>query len=348
MPLELPGEMRAAALLLGLASVATGAGCSDGPGVSKFGATDVSSPANGRQLVTLSTPGEAFLLQVDSANAYVETETSVLQIPFSGAAPITLGTVNLESAGLAVVGPTVYWDDYNYSGASSPSEPQGILTGAPIGGGQVTTLATGQGLPSALAADSTNLYWLNLQQCPTPTTCGSAVMSMPVGGGTPVVVASVTPSTPNTIAIDASNVYWGTNDGRIEMVPKHGGTPTLLADYETTVAGMVVSGSSVYWLTSGGDLMQTPTGGGPSTAIVVGTDSIVGLAADSTNVYFATGSDPFETSGDSPSTIQKVPLGGGSAETLWTGTDTPEAIQVDGTSLYFTTALGAVNKLTPK
>jgi hypothetical protein len=336
-------------ILAALTGITVVAACSDGDGThSTFpgssdtddptldaGLTDVSAPTDGRQLVTLATPGVSYTLRVDSSNAYVIPGESILQIPLSGAPPLQLASVTSESGNVVVTGSYVYWADFG-SGVAD-----GVIADVPIGGGTVTSLAIGQGDPYAVTADSTSLYWANLAECPTPPTCGSAIVSMPLAGGTPVVLASALTTSPEAMAVDSSNVYWGTSDGRVMMLPKGGGTPTQIAYYETNVVDLVVSGSFVYWATNGGDVIQTPTGGGPSTAIVVGIDPIVGLALDSTSLYFATNNYPL-------SSVQKVALGGGAPETLWTGTDNPEAIQVDATSVYFTTTSGALNKLTPK
>lgn len=316
-----------------------GASAQDGPSTDA-GDVDVSAPTGGRQLVTVATPGVSYALRVDSANAYVTTYVttgeSILRIPLSGATSLQLASVTSESGGIAVTGSDVYWAAF---GSDGPAD--GVIAGVPIGGGAVTTVATGQGDPYAVTADSTGLYWANQNQCSTPTTCSTAIVSLPFGGGTPLVLASALTSAPEVIAVDASNVYWGTGDGRVMMVPKGGGTPTQLAYYETSVVDLVVGGSFVYWATNGGDVIQTPTGGGASTAIVVGIDSILGLALDSTSLYFATSAYPLGT-------IQKVALAGGTPELLWSGTDTPETIQVDATSVYFTTYSGALDKLAPK
>jgi len=50
----------------------------------------------------------------------------------------------------AVDATRVYWVDL-----------QGNVLGAPIGGRAVTTLATGQDSPEAIAVDSTGVYWMN-------------------------------------------------------------------------------------------------------------------------------------------------------------------------------------------
>ncbi len=60
-------------------------------------------------------------------------------------------------------------------------------------------LATGQGAPSSIASDGTNVYWSSAGQ----------ILSCPVGvaGCTPHVVAS-SQTSPQGVAVDGSAVYW--------------------------------------------------------------------------------------------------------------------------------------------
>jgi cysteine-rich repeat protein len=74
-----------------------------------------------------------------------------------------------------------------------------------------TTLASGQSAWN-LAVDSTHVYWTNSN--------GGEVMKVPLGGGTPVVLASGQAG-PRDIAVDSTHVYW-TNEspGEVMKVPK--------------------------------------------------------------------------------------------------------------------------------
>jgi hypothetical protein len=317
---------------------------------------DGGMPTPGHELTLLaSLGGSTYTLQIDSTSAYVlaatgvgTDETSVLKVPLSGGAPVTLASDDEYASGLAVNGTTVYWVD-SVGPPDDASTSTGVVMSVPVGGGAPTTVASNQGSPDSVAVDSTGVYWANADQCEQQTPCATvgAIMMLPPGGTTPVVVTTLSAATPEAITLDGTNVYWGTPDGRLMTVPKSGGISTMLAFYEASIGDIVVSGSSVYWTTGTGDIMQTPVGGGTSTAIMVGSDSISGLAVDSDSLYWIDYSNDFETGG-STTTVQKMALAGGPPTILWSGSDEPEALQVDATSVYFVTYTGDLFKLAPK
>ena len=307
---------------------------------------DAGTAAPGHQLATLATLGGAtYIMRIDSANAYVasgNSDSSLFQIPLAGGAPTRLASGQHSVPGLAVNGTTVYWVDSYLSNSEPPDAgPDGVVRSVPVGGGTTATLASGQRYPGTLAVDSTGAYWTTGGPCSGATACPANVMTVPLGGGTPVALASVTGSLPVSIALDAVNVYWGTGDGRLMKVAKTGGTPTMLAFYQARIQSLAVDAASVYWTTGTGDIMKTPIGGGASVAILVSQDEMADLTIDSTSVYFTTIGYP-------TSNVKKMSLIGGPPTTLWSGAAVPEAIEVDATSVYFVTESGVLMKVTPK
>ena len=70
---------------------------------------------------------------------------------------------------------------------------------APLDGGDVSTLASGQVGPLQIALDETNLYWSNYSS--------GEIMMLELTGGVPRVLAAGQ-SCPGGIALDDTNVYW--------------------------------------------------------------------------------------------------------------------------------------------
>ena len=91
-------------------------------------------------------------------------------------------------------------------------------------------------------------------------------MMVPVGGGTPTVLASAQ-SDPLNIAVDASNVYWTANNGAngdaVMKISLEGGVPILLATGASRGSSLALDRSTVYYANfNGGALMAVPIAGG--------------------------------------------------------------------------------------
>jgi hypothetical protein len=117
----------------------------------------------------------------------------------------------------------------------------------PTGGGTVTTLLQGPGLPPdvievadfspALAVDDNNIYF-SQTNAPEQT-----IAKMPLTGGTTTVLAKADPM---GIAVDANNLYW-IDGNTVDEVPIAGGVVKVLASNQTAAAGPYLDDTSVYW-----------------------------------------------------------------------------------------------------
>jgi hypothetical protein len=115
-------------------------------------------------------------------------------------------------------------------GQPDSGESGGAVKQVSLAGGTTITLATNDDVtivnddpsdPVALAVDATNVYWVNY---------GSAsVFSVPIGGGTPVMLAQQSATDPylyepNAIAVDGTSVYVAatgqTTGGILKITPK--------------------------------------------------------------------------------------------------------------------------------
>ena len=203
----------------------------------------------------------------------------------------------------------------------------------PVRGGVATTLAQRPGPPSHIAVDDTSVYWTEQM--------GGAVMRVPLGGGTPAVVANST--LPWNLAVDATSVYWMGNG--VMKAAKGGGPAITLVSQGPILpnAGIAVDATNVYWASGppagSSGLSKVPLDGGTPTVVAAVMSSAPGpIAIDDASIYYADGSG----------TVLKVPLAGGAVTTIASGQTNPDAIAVDATSVYWVDNGSTVMKFTPK
>jgi hypothetical protein len=313
---------------------------------------------NGRCIVTLASglnsPGR---LAVDSTSVYFTDSNTLMEVPVSGGAPAILGQT---PGAFAVASGVVYWADW----------AGGTLNKMPLHGGTVVTLASSQDHPSAVAVDSSSVYWTN-SGCADWTNCGT-VVTVPISGGTPTTLASGQYS-PSRIVVDATSVYW-VNDGAVEVstphyttlmkIPIGGGTPISLASpgQILPIGGddIAVDTAYVYWSFRLCTTYPTPCTGTGETGPVVkvplaGGDPITlaseqrasGMAVDATYVYWV--NMGLQANNYADGSVMRVPIAGGTPIALVSMQTVNGWIAVDATSVYWTTggaagATGAVMK----
>jgi hypothetical protein len=196
---------------------------------------------------------------------------------------------------------------------------------------------------SAFAIDGANIYWTQLDASGTPCNppCAGAVMKMPLGGGTPLALASGQLS-PISIAVGPTSVVW-TNYGDVTGAPKalmtvplDGGDPiTLVAD--GTFGAYAVDATSVYY-DGGGSLMKIPLAGGsptPVTSLGVSWSLASGVVLDATSVYW-------EDASSYHGEVRTAPLAGGPSVLLYSPYSPPSTpafimiplLAVDATNVY--------------
>lgn len=233
-------------------------------------------PIGGGAPSTIASGDIGYGLSVDATSIYwskggpSRSPGSLMRVPVGGSTPTTLASCPSPSflcvglpSGSEQIGPTsiavdatsVYWMNNGTA-----------LMKVASGGGPITELAWGDNgfgfpvhLPTGIAVDATNVYWANGGGSPS-----GAVMKVPLGGGTPTVLARSGVNAPRGIAVDATNIYWtdtnnNTNTNTVMKLPLSGGTPTTLASWPGSGSGYIaVDATSVYWTTTDGVMKRTP------------------------------------------------------------------------------------------
>jgi hypothetical protein len=135
----------------------------------------------------------------------------------------------------------------------------GTVSKVPLSGGPSVVLAADQGFPQGIAVDSSNVYWLNdgvSADGSGPPIRGGSVMAVPIGGGSPTVIAPSQPE-PQAIAADGSSIYWTCVNGPYDGGPEgaglvmslsvKAGTVTVLESAQFAPFAIAVDRASVYW-----------------------------------------------------------------------------------------------------
>jgi len=136
-----------------------------------------------------------------------------MKMPLAGGSTTTLVPVQglTPSGGIAVDGTSVYW--------GTAGGGDGTVLKTPLAGGAITTLATGQSLPSQIAVDETSVYWTNSGYAdynpggfdePDGPVPGS-VVKVRINGGCPTTLSAG--GAPQDIAVDDTSVYWTDGPG---------------------------------------------------------------------------------------------------------------------------------------
>ena len=183
-------------------------------------------------------------------------------------------------------------DAYLYALMDTPSlETQ--LVKLPKAGGSPVVLADALEIPSSLAADADNIYWI---------AASATVNSVPKSGGA-VVEVSDAETAVMVLAADASGVYGLDIQCNLLELPGNGAKPVVLAGASSNAAAfgaqIALDATDIYWSASSYGIPQTETayripkvGGAEvqlATCDLSPEGGHIGIAVDSTFVYWPAG-----------------------------------------------------------
>jgi len=138
---------------------------------------------------TAMNPG-GYEIAVDATTVYFTTLNGnvLIKVPITGG-PSTQLAMSTQTVAIALDAANVYWTAGN-----------GPTYQVSKGGGTPVQIATGSNAIDGVATDGTHVYIAD--------TGGLDIVRVPVGGGTPLVIASQQVDSAVAIAVDATSVYW--------------------------------------------------------------------------------------------------------------------------------------------
>jgi hypothetical protein len=227
-------------------------------------------------------------LAIDAAHAYCgDSNDEVLSISLASGAVATLATAQPVSD-LTVDAYRVYWTTY-YGLRPAGNNDVSTVAAVALDGGAPTILAAAQRVPSSLAVDAANCYWLTLIDPATDT--GTAVMRAGLDGGAPATVATGSGGSPSiggsrnkAIAVGATSVYWSDLSGAILRAPLGGGPAIALAQGQDIPGAVAIDADHVYWATVT-SIMKVALAGGSPTLLVDG-ENPGSIVVDEASVYW--------------------------------------------------------------
>jgi hypothetical protein len=101
----------------------------------------------------------------------------------------------------------------------------------------------------------------------------------------PEVLASNLPYA-NRLALDEERVYWTSSDNRIQALPLGGGTPVVLADKQDGPWDIAADGAALYWTSTDANQVRSLALGGGAPAVLADAGNPLGIAVRKGALYF--------------------------------------------------------------
>jgi hypothetical protein len=173
----------------------------------------------------------------------------------------------------------------------------GTVNRVPIGGGPVTALASDLRRPTALAIDTSHVYFT---EWPENMPGAGTVNRIPIRGGPIEVIATGQDCDASAIAIDPNHVYWpnsprtdATLASTLNRAPLAGGPVEIVASVPRGGNSICLSGPHMYWAAIGsvdgtrrGSIGRVSKDGADPTTLAAELDSPDLVTADGACVYW--------------------------------------------------------------
>ncbi len=351
-------------------SGAEGGAAASSADASTFSSVDSAAPDSDAS-VDGGLPDALTLTDASTANVaaygYFYCDGYLYGVPAGGGTPVPLTTTTspgfeIESneffTNLAI---PIARDDSRVYFADAPRDDAGptgnTVNAISVTGAQRVTLASGFDAIYGLAVDSQNLYVLDQAAAYNSSAPSGKVERVPLTGGTPQVLATVS-GTLGGIAVDDAYVYWtqtdpassngGSPKGEVMRLPLAGGAAKTVATQQAVPYQIAVDGAGIlYWLDYGtggsyctstdGTLMKLAPGSAVPVTLASALAGANSLALRDGSVYWATVGS-FCKENDTPiGNVFALAGDAGGPVTVAPMVDAPSDLYVDSTTVYFTT-----------
>jgi hypothetical protein len=220
-----------------------------------------------------------------------------------------------------------------------------LLQKVPLNGSLPSILATISGTVMALTADSTHVYWEQVERRPNPTDTTTSIVRISKAGGLPQVITTETSH--DGVALRAMVVREGqvffdwssslSNQYRIRKVPSTGGIPITLADitnipFDQVVRSIAVDSSNVYWSDTT-TINSVPINGGSRVILSSSENQANSIAIQGNRLFWV--ETACCTTGQM-GRVKSIPLRGGQVSVVLDGLPAPNGkLVVTSTNLYW-------------
>ena len=233
------------------------------------------SKAGGRVTMVVDDQEGIRRIIVDKDFLYFLTNNEIRRVPTAGGKATTL--VRFVDVGAKE---SIYWyfalDDKNVYFVSGPESKQQIFKVGKAGGKPLAL--TTVGIPSGLAADGVDVYWIEYAE--------DAVKKVAIAGGEPATVGECEKPGGGAIAVDAASIYCGDVNGNVVRFAKSGGVTTLTG-IQSYFDRLAVDERNVYGLNVLKGIYRIGKDGGAPVRVVPLDRTDANFAIDEQNLYWS-------------------------------------------------------------